>query len=239
MNILVFSDTHLTDQFDEKKYQFLSSIISRADQVIINGDFWEGKEITFDQFMSSKWSLLFPLLKSKQAIYLFGNHDPEHLSDERVNAFSSQHMLSHKMDVAGIIYHIEHGHGFHTILSALDKRKFNKNIMYIHQTMERFLTRYVGTSVFHGIHAQISNQIKRQRSLIIPDEVVLITGHTHAIEYDKKYRYINTGFSKYGIGQYLMFKDGTPRLFSEWYDKPSFSFQLNVTPPPQLAFSYS
>ena len=39
MKILVISDLHLTTRFDQKKCEFLEKLISRADKVIINGDF--------------------------------------------------------------------------------------------------------------------------------------------------------------------------------------------------------
>ncbi len=41
MRILVISDTHLTHKFDQRKFEYLLSIISQADKVIINGDFWD------------------------------------------------------------------------------------------------------------------------------------------------------------------------------------------------------
>ena len=63
MKILVFSDTHLSSTFEEKKFNLLKEIISRADRVIINGDFWEGYLISFKEFLDSRWKELFPLLK--------------------------------------------------------------------------------------------------------------------------------------------------------------------------------
>src|SRR3990172_1424130 len=63
MKILVFSDSHLTDKFEEKKFYFLKKIIRQSDFVIINGDFWDGYLTTFNRFISSNWSKLFPLLK--------------------------------------------------------------------------------------------------------------------------------------------------------------------------------
>jgi predicted phosphodiesterase len=42
MKTIIFSDTHLTDQFDPELYKALENMIQEADQVIINGDFWDG-----------------------------------------------------------------------------------------------------------------------------------------------------------------------------------------------------
>ena len=72
MKTLVLSDTHLTDRFDERKFNFLRAIILPSDQVIINGDFWDSWFTDFDGFVSSKWSGLFLLLLKKNTIYLNG-----------------------------------------------------------------------------------------------------------------------------------------------------------------------
>ncbi len=53
MKTLIFSDTHLTNKPDPKRMAFLKKIINEADRVIINGDFWDGVFISFDQFLSS------------------------------------------------------------------------------------------------------------------------------------------------------------------------------------------
>jgi len=75
MKTVIFSDTHLTNMFDEKRYLYLKKIISDSDKVIINGDFWKGTVVSFNDFAESKWNLLFPLLLKKEAIYVQGNHD--------------------------------------------------------------------------------------------------------------------------------------------------------------------
>ena len=101
MNILVFSDTHLYLPFDGKKFNFLKKIISDSDQVIINGDFFDDYMISFDEFIKSPWNQLFPLLKKKKAIYIFGNHDQEKFSDKRLNLFSDVQVTSYKLQVTG------------------------------------------------------------------------------------------------------------------------------------------
>ena len=68
MKTLIFSDTHLKTKFEQKKFNFLSNIIDDADAIIIAGDFWDGYYCSFDEFVNSEWSALFPLLKEKKAI---------------------------------------------------------------------------------------------------------------------------------------------------------------------------
>jgi len=88
--ILLFSDSHLHPPIFKKAYfDRLVNLIEQADQVIINGDFWEGYFYSFDQFVNSKWNQLFPLLKQKHTIYLPGNHDLMSKLDKRTNLFSS------------------------------------------------------------------------------------------------------------------------------------------------------
>ena len=70
MSIVIFSDTHLY-KFDPKKYNFLKKIISKAEKVIINGDFCEGFLMTFTEFVNSPWNKLFTSLRKKNNIYIW------------------------------------------------------------------------------------------------------------------------------------------------------------------------
>ena len=71
MKILVISDSHLDQNFEQDKLIFLKQLVESVDQVIINGDFWEGYSISFEEFLNSPWKELLPLLKKKKdGIYL-------------------------------------------------------------------------------------------------------------------------------------------------------------------------
>jgi predicted MPP superfamily phosphohydrolase len=118
MKILVFSDTHLTHVFEEKKYVFLKKVIESADQVIINGDFWDGYLTSFDAFISSRWNNLFPLLKQKKAVYIFGNHDKACFSDKRTSFFSDIQTKKYSF-VDGMTFYFEHGN---TLLPSIDEK---------------------------------------------------------------------------------------------------------------------
>jgi predicted MPP superfamily phosphohydrolase len=110
MKILVFGDSHLTDKFNLEWFDYIANLIKSADQVIINGDFWDGYLTTFDKFCESSWKNLFPLLKEKNTVYLFGNHDKEHFMDQRMNLFSYKQGLKHTLQSGEKIINIEHGH---------------------------------------------------------------------------------------------------------------------------------
>lgn len=112
MKILIFSDTHLTNQFETHKYEFLQKIIGEHDRVIINGDFWDSWLTDFDSFIKSKWNKIFPLLLEKNTIYIHGDHDPSQMCDERTNLFSITSLDSYlykSKDRQNIVY-MEHGH---------------------------------------------------------------------------------------------------------------------------------
>ena len=51
--ILIFSDSHLSPRFNQAYFNKLANLIEQADQVIINGDFWEGYFYSFDEFLNS------------------------------------------------------------------------------------------------------------------------------------------------------------------------------------------
>src|SRR3972149_6125144 len=80
----IISDTHLTAKFDKAKFEYLKTLFSKYEEVIINGDFWSYYSCTFDEFLKSKWNALFPFMKAK-TIYIHGNHDREKWCDERID----------------------------------------------------------------------------------------------------------------------------------------------------------
>src|SRR4051812_43742823 len=106
--VLVISDTHLGQVFQPAKFALLVRLINQADQVIINGDFWERYLCSWDEFISSPWRQLFPLLRDKKAVYLFGNHDLEELSDYRREKFSTVQAQSYELESGGRLFHLEH-----------------------------------------------------------------------------------------------------------------------------------
>ena len=110
MKTIIFSDTHLTARLEPDKFAYLVKILRDADKVIINGDFWDCYDTDFDTFMQSDWKKLFPLLKQKKAIYLFGNHDPELLMDDRIKQFCSKAQDIYKFKQNKYEFVVRHGH---------------------------------------------------------------------------------------------------------------------------------
>ena len=215
MKILVFSDSHLTDKFEEKKFLFLKKIISQSDLVIINGDFWDGYLTTFDQFISSDWNRLFPLLKLKKTIYIFGNHDRESYMDRKASIFSDIQTYSYRLKLNGINFVFEHGHRQYPTLDEKLPRSLNK-----------FSTKIVGfilqnISLLQFILKRANRIIKRKIQNKIRKNDVFVCGHSHYAEFDLKNRFINTGFIENGLAKYLLIDDEKIITKEEWYDLPA------------------
>lgn len=219
MKTLVISDTHLSLPFDEKKYLLLKRIISDADKVIINGDFWEGFLLTFDEFFSSQWSKLFSLLKEKKAIYIFGNHDAREYNDlERIKEFSVLHAERYSFQENGKTYTFEHGHS----LFPTEKKPVNisdprfRRTVARNDAIERKCIQYAGRSYQYLIR-HINSIVKRKVSKKLAINEFFFCGHTHIHEINHKKRFYNTGIIKHGLAQYIYIDKGSIIPIQERY----------------------
>jgi len=225
MKIIVISDIHLTEEFDTKKYIFLKKIISSADQIIINGDFWDGAITTFSRFINSPWKKLFPLLKRKKTIYLFGNHDKKDQSDNRVSLFSIKQAYRHIIRTKKNMFIIEHGDKYQP--KAFEQLSFLPHNGSVHifvnilfDKFERLLFKIFGEKTIQKkLYGKLNNETKLNIKQLVSRGQMYVCGHTHAQELDFKNRFINTGIIRHGIGQYLLIEDDVILLKSERYDK--------------------
>lgn len=204
MKLLVFSDTHLTGYVEEKKFNLLKDIISKADKVVINGDFWDGYLSSFDEFLYSGWKNLFPLLKRKKTIYVYGNHDNKQFQHTQLSRqFSDIQTDRYKIRIGKKTYIFEHGNrllpfGDEDALQAQIKSTFNRLSSKIEGLMiktfgvhyQRFLQKYNEI-----IKTKLMKELKK-------DEFY-VCGHTHSAEIDRKNHFINTGVIKDGLAQYI------------------------------------
>ncbi len=204
MKLLVFSDTHLTEFVEEKKFNILKDIVSKADKVVINGDFWDGYLSSFDEFRNSGWKNLFPILKKKKAVYVYGNHDNKQFHHTKLaRMFSDIQTDRFKLKIGDNTYIFEHGNrllpfGDEDALQAQIKSTFNKLTNKIESMMiktfgvhyQRFLQKYNEV-----IKSKIVKELKKNE--------YYVCGHTHSAEIDRKNRFINTGVIKDGLAQYI------------------------------------
>jgi predicted phosphodiesterase len=213
MKTLIFSDSHLGLPFEEKKYKFIEGIIKPVDKVIINGDFWEGFFMNFSQFVESPWKNLFPLLKQKHAVYIFGNHDEEEMSDERVSLFSTEQRDKIELKINDKTLIVEHGHR-HAFLQNFDNRFISKHSI----RFEKVMTRKTGNRFHKLLGIRLNKKIKKALQDQLKKDEIYICGHTHYAEMDKDYQFINSGIVDYGLGQYLMVENDRIVAKEEWYD---------------------
>lgn len=203
MKYLIFSDTHLTPKYEPKKFAVLKDAILQADQVIINGDFWEGMVCSFSDFVKSDWAKeLFPLLKKKKAVYLFGNHDKENFADSRVDLFSDKQMKKYSFKSGKNTYFVEHGD---LILHLPDLPAFLRVVL---ERVENVIFRVLGKVFIRLAYARFNSHIKNKIIGKYKENEFLVTGHTHFAEIDLENHYMNSGFNNYGIAQYLYIENG-------------------------------
>jgi len=216
---LVFSDTHFRKDFDLQRYNFLTDIIANANRVIINGDLWDGYYISFDQFINSQWNKLFPLLKKKKTVYLFGNHDKKEWCDERINLFASEAHDSYKLPAGDKTLLIEHGHRlvpgiverYPWILNPLTKtaRRIADDLGYKligHKKIELSPK----ARNFNDIATDwaLKNSAKNE---------IFVTSHSHLGIMDLKNRFINTGSIGHGFTDYLLIQGSKIELIHKRY----------------------
>lgn len=216
MKTLIVSDLHLTEKYDEKLSVFLQKLFESCDRVIMNGDFWDGERTYFDRFISSRWQVLFPILKKKKTIYIYGNHDLEKYNDSRMSLFSEEQKHFHIYKEKGYSCHIEHGHLlFRTLDIALHlPRKLLFFLSAIVQPIESFL---VNNGSLHNHIIRYSNIVMKKRAKTKQSGMWYVCGHTHYAELDRPNLYANSGFIQHGKASYLIATTEGLSLHTEWY----------------------
>lgn len=194
--IIIVSDLHLSHRnFNDKQCQFLESLFGQYDQVIINGDFWCQYTSSFDQFIKSKWSILFPLLKSKNCIYIFGNHDPEEVNGKEIDLFCNTGLDSYELAIDQRIWVVTHGNQFSPRLDDTVMLKLLHNIMdweSVVRLVQNWIVKLISVPGHAFVGRVCLNRIQKKN---IPDDgKTYIVGHTHAMEDDLGHKYINSGF---------------------------------------------
>jgi len=209
MSTLVFSDTHFTKKFHPRQFEALKKLISESNKIIINGDFWEGLSISFDEFLKSEWNKLFPLLKQKDTVYIYGNHDDKIFSDERVYQFCNKAVDEYYLNTPKQKYLFKHGHEFlfpkhssdcikkHKWEARTLGRKFRLTVASIVQD--------VGFGIFGPrILPSIINRIPAEvRVTIGKSNYLLVCGHTHRPGHAPKNGFLDVGFFSHGWANYL------------------------------------
>lgn len=196
MNTLVISDTHL-GKYNKEKDQFLKNLVDKYDRIIINGDFWDSWGTTFKDFVNSEYKGLLDLLKSKETIYIYGNHDYRaEKQKELAGTFSNIQGMEYKLTVGGKKFHFEHGHRFF----RKQKNPFLFSYYYIIDKIP-----FLGPLVFRLInvgyklspgkirHNKVGKRRNEHLKSFISEEEYYVISHTHIPEIDQEARFLNTG----------------------------------------------
>lgn len=222
MKILIFSDTHLYLPFNEKKYNFLKKIIEKSDRVIINGDFFDDYMTDFNKFVSSPWSQLFPLLKSKKTVYIYGNHDKRAFSDKRVDLFSDIQAERYKIKTPNKTFNFEHGHK--TRATPDTSWKLSKEVLHYGDAIGHFFRRFM-VKIFGNVFIVLRFAYRNPKSkrkiaeMYKPqDNEIYIIGHNHFGEVDEKSHFAASGMILYGFASYLTIENDKIMLHEEWYE---------------------
>ena len=219
MKTLIFSDTHLTHRFEPRKFEYLKKLFNSVDEIIINGDFWDGLSTKFEKFINSPWSRLFPLLKQKGAIYIYGNHDFAYLSDKRVSLFSVKQVDEYLAYTNPKKLIIKHGHQ-HTpsIQDKFNNMKLLGLINDWYDVGEKWALRILGQRFFQkGLYASFNRWMKQYAQSNLQSNEVLVCGHSHNAVFEPDQKFINSGFIRHELAQYLIIENKKIRLIQEKY----------------------
>jgi len=224
MNILVFSDTHLYLPFDEKKFNFLKRIINDADRVIINGDFFDDYMISFNDFINSPWNQLFPLLKKKGAVYIFGNHDQEKFSDKRLGMFSIKQTSRHDIKINDQTFIFTHGQQFRETADLFITKPFKplvSLVVRVAHVCRQIMVNFFGRNFLQTRFAYRNKGSKEKAIKTIKGDEFIIIGHNHWAEIDEKNHFACCGAILYNFAQYLTIDSTSGKivLHEEWYNK--------------------
>ncbi|MBP7740716.1 metallophosphoesterase family protein [Candidatus Woesebacteria bacterium] len=220
MKILIFSDSHLTHKFDKELFDYISKLVKNVDQVIINGDFWDAYLTSYKKFTNSKWNELFPILKKKNTIYVFGNHDKKKFMNGKHDLFSIHQADDYEFKSGNRDFYITHGH---LISPTYDNILFFRNPMFV-----RFLYRiFVFLTRKVKVFAKLFNPVEKKKNhkkLEILKEYsdkkkiggqFFIFGHSHVPMLNISDNFISLGTMQGKMGGYCIIDDGKIDLFNE------------------------
>jgi len=217
MEYLVISDLHLTE-YNEKKFQYLKNLFEKYENIIINGDLWTSYYKDFNFFFNSKWNQLFPILKSKNSTYVEGNHDPFAATDERVSQICKEHKKEMVLVLGNEKYIIRHGHTYFKKTPPYVKFVWKKLHLYnLRMVVEQFVADHFGRDLYEVFYSKDNTKIKTVKALSEEKDTWLLTGHTHVAEYNFKEKFVNTGFTNFGLATYAVLTELGPKLYHEKY----------------------
>jgi predicted phosphodiesterase len=189
MKFLVFSDSHLSTQYDAKFLNWVKYWSKKVDKIIICGDLGDSYFCTLEEFVNSQWKEeLFPILKSKDTIYIYGNHDRKQIDDEKAEAFCNIKAEKYKIKIGERTFQFEHGDRFF--------RSVDTKIRWLGRVggfLQTKLSQILGKTYLKIF----SKQTKSVRNEWKDQEDFLVCGHIHCPYIGPNYCILGPGNSKY------------------------------------------
>jgi len=198
--------------------------------------------ISFDDFFNSPWNKLFPLLKKKKAVYIFGNHDQQKFSDKRLNLFSDLQVSNYQLPTTHYKLIFTHGHQFRKTGDLFIPeifKPFVSSVIRIVHCLRQTLVNIFGRNFLRLRFAYRNVATKQKAIKTIKDNEFIIVGHNHWAEVDEEKRFACDGAILYGFAQYLTIDSETGKinLHEEWY-KCRKSLQYTVKLPKIPIWTY-
>lgn len=222
---IVISDTHL-GKYNRETDIFLRDLIKDFDRVIINGDFFDSWLVTFEEFVKSEYNELFDMLREKETIYIFGNHDQKESVDSMLlKEFADYEGYQYQTKIGKEVYHFEHGHKF---IKKMDNKFYILWGKFLDLIPKPFRALFYKLSVlgYKITPKKISeNSIGFKRNEFIkrtkPSDIYYVVGDTHVPVIDMENKYINTGCIIENLVSYLVIDDiGRPKLVRKIRGQP-------------------
>jgi predicted phosphodiesterase len=220
---LILSDTHFGEDFFEHRFLAIKELFLSYDRVILNGDFlddfWEYKKT-----IQSSWSELFDILKTKEIIYLFGNHDIDSAELRAATSdFITMYADEYRLKVADRELVIMHGHSIYPRLGGILYEEqltiFKKFLQKSFKIMEQVLYPLILIArLFIERHKKLvklqrpiiikqNNQMKQYAQDNLEPHQILVCGHSHLAEDSRDKQFINTGANCYDRLEYLSIRN--------------------------------
>jgi UDP-2,3-diacylglucosamine pyrophosphatase LpxH len=217
MNTLVFSDTHL-GKYDKEIDFFLKDLVKNFDRIIINGDFYDSWLIDFERFVNSEYKELIEILKNKETIYIYGNHDQkEDIDLDLLKTFTKYQGKEYDLKIGNRLYHIEHGDRFIDRMNNPFYKFYYKFLDIIPKFLRNpfYKISFLGYKLFPQKIGENRVGMKRNKYIkeIKPKNTFYILGDTHVAEVDMSKKYINNGCIIHDLKTYLVINGkGEPTL---------------------------
>jgi UDP-2,3-diacylglucosamine pyrophosphatase LpxH len=214
---IIISDIHLgSDVCESKKlYDFLESIDSKTNRLIINGDLFDN--LDFRRLKKNHWnilSLLRTLSKHTEIVWIRGNHDGD---AEIISHLIGVDFKDEYSFVSGNkIVLCLHGDKFDDFIYKYPKT--TKVADYLYRTIQSFDKRFLPKFIKNRSKIYLrctENMVNSSRKYAVSKGIdVICLGHTHHPMIDKSHSvwYANSGCWTEKDCSYLIIKDGEIEL---------------------------